>query len=260
LGCAALAMALLSANVAWAQSQEEEAGDVSEVDKDATGPLRERIRPVSGHVFLKSGRFEISPSAAVSIKDAFFTKYMFGATAAFHLSEQFALGLRFNYSIPVVSGSALICVVDATGLNRTCRSPGKDELAGDAPGLLNMMGGLDFYWAPIYGKISLTSEAFIHFDMYAVLGPQAILYTGPAAGAPLDPATGNTITASKFTVGANVGIGIRIFPSRWFALRTELRDLSYFEQVTAAQTNTWRNQFMFELGFSFFLPTNFNER
>src|SRR4051812_10139179 len=103
---------------ALAQSQEDDAGDISEVDKDALGPLRERIRPVSGHVFLKQGRFEISPTTSVSFKDAFFTKYLFGATATYHFTEALAAGLRFNYSVPVVSGAAQICTTDSTGLNR----------------------------------------------------------------------------------------------------------------------------------------------
>jgi outer membrane beta-barrel protein len=235
----------------FAQSSEEEAGDVSEVDKDDVGPLRERIRPVSGHVFLKRGRFEFSPSASVSIKDAFFTKYMFGATAAYHFSDNFSLGLRFGYAIPIVAGSAQICTVDATGTQRTCRNPTMAELSGQAPGQLNMQAGLDLNWAPIYGKISLTAETFLHFDMYAILGPAAVLYTGPNAAA-----IGGE---GKFTVGANIGIGFRIFATRWFAFRTELRDLSYFEQVRTNRT-AWRNQFMFDLGFSLFLPTNFSEQ
>src|SRR5438045_51345 len=131
LGSFALLLSLTLPALCFAQrSEEEEAGDVSEVDKDALGPLRERIRPVSGHVFLKKGRFELSPSAAVSIKDAFFTKYVFGATATYHFSETLAAGLRFGYSLPVVSGAASICVDDPSGLSRTCSSPTIAQLQG----------------------------------------------------------------------------------------------------------------------------------
>jgi outer membrane beta-barrel protein len=254
----ALALPLSS----YAQSQEDEAGDISEVDKDALGPLRERIRPVSGHVFLKTGRFEVSPSAAVSIKDAFFTKYLFGLTAAYHFSEAFSAGLRFNYSLPVISGAAQICTVDSTGLQRTCRGPTDRELTGYAPGKVNMLAGLDLSWAPIYGKLSMTSEAFLHFDMYLLLGPTAVFYTGPRYNAtvPVLDAAGLRVTEGKITVGANVGLGFRIFATRWFALRTELRDISYFEQMGDPAGSSWRNQFLFELGFSFFLPTNFQEQ
>ena len=67
-----LAVGLVLPALSFAQttSEEEEAGDVSEVDKDRLGPLRERVRPVSGHLFLKKGRFEVSPSASVSLRDA----------------------------------------------------------------------------------------------------------------------------------------------------------------------------------------------
>ena len=63
-----LALALFAAP-AFAAS-EDEAGDVSEVDKDSAGPLRERVRPVSGHLFLMDGRFEVSPGIGISLRDA----------------------------------------------------------------------------------------------------------------------------------------------------------------------------------------------
>jgi len=53
---AAPAPAKPAAKPASGASSEQEAGDVSEVDKDRLGPLRERVRPVSGHLFLKQGR------------------------------------------------------------------------------------------------------------------------------------------------------------------------------------------------------------
>ena len=69
---------------ALAQKSEEEAGDVSEADKDASGPLRERIPPVSGHLFLMDGRFEVSPGIGLSVRDAFFSKVFFGAALTYH--------------------------------------------------------------------------------------------------------------------------------------------------------------------------------
>src|SRR5688500_12472720 len=87
-GITLVVMAVLLPSLALGQTRtEDEAGDVSEVDKDALGPLRERIRPVSGYFFLKKGRFELSPSATVSVKDAFFTKYLVGASLTYHPIE-----------------------------------------------------------------------------------------------------------------------------------------------------------------------------
>ena len=247
--CAALAPASVFAAPSRAsQASEDEAGDVAEVDKDATGPLKDRIRPVSGHVFLKAKRFELSPEIGFSIKDAFFSKYVPGALLAYHFSESFTLGARFGYSIPVVSGAAEICTT--TGGQRSCRAPTKAELDGRAPGQLKMVGGLEVQWAPIYGKLSILAEKFLHFDMYGILGPSFVQYAGPTV-------TG-TGSATTSTLGANLGVGFRFFTNRWLAVRTELRDLVYSEKIQGG-TSMIRGQIMFNLGLSVFFPTNFRE-
>ncbi|HEX8435541.1 outer membrane beta-barrel domain-containing protein [Archangium sp.] len=216
---------------------EQEAGDVSEVDKDRLGPLRERVQPVSGHLFLKKGRFEFSPSATLSLTDAFFSKYIFGATLTYHPMETLGVSLRAGYSIPTVSGTAQICKV-AEG----CNLPTLAELRErGAPGEIRLIGGLDVQWAPIYGKISLLAERFLHFDLYGVGGVTAVQYRGPAQSALLTP-------------GGNVGVGMRFFVNRWMTVRTEFRDLIYVEKAVNP-TQMLRNQLLFELGVSFFFPT-----
>lgn len=233
-------------------SSEAEAGDVSEVDKDDLGPLRERIRPVSGHLFLKRGRFEISPSATVSLRDAFFRKYIFGATATYFPTETLGFGLRAGYAIPTVSGAAQICTFEDSGsggVSRGCRAPSFEQLdSKGAPGQLTLLAGVDAQWAPIYGKISLLAESFAHFDMYGIVGASLVQYKAlEVANAP---------STSYMTVGGNVGVGFRFFLNRYITLRTEVRDLIYTEKVVIpAEGTTLRNQLMFELGLSFFLPT-----
>ncbi|WP_317987909.1 outer membrane beta-barrel domain-containing protein [Hyalangium gracile] len=237
------------APAAPAGSSESEAGDVSEVDKDALGPLRERIRPVSGHLFLKKGRFELSPSATISLRDAFFRKYILGATFTYFPMETLGVGLRAGYSIPTVSGAAQICNFtggDDGSVTRGCSAPTFEALDGRAPGQLTLMAGVDVQWAPIYGKISLLAESFAHFDMYGVLGATAIQYKGP-------PDSADVRSTSRMTAGGNVGIGFRFFLNRYMTLRTEVRDLVYVEK--GESDNSLRNQLLFELGFSFFLPT-----
>jgi outer membrane beta-barrel protein len=246
-----LALAPLAAH---AQSGEEaEAGDVSEVDRDRLGPLRERVRPVSGHLFLKRGRFEFSPSATLSLRDAFFRKYVFGGTLTYHPWETLGFSVRAGYSKPTVSGAASICTVEGTA--RDCASPAFSDLDGVGFGQIKFIGGLDVQWAPIYGKLSLLSEYFAHFDMYAVAGGSMVQYGGPREA-------GQGVSKATWTPGANVGVGLRFFLNRWLTLRTEMRDLIYSEQTelrdssgTGDRQSSLRNQLLFELGVSIFLPT-----
>ncbi len=227
---------------ALAQSAEEEAGDVAEVDKDRVGPLRERVRPVSGHVFLKKGRFEVSPGPAITIRDAFFTKYILGLALSYHLSESFAFGAFAGYSLPIVSGAAQICTTTGT-TTRGCRLPTEGELNGRAPGKILLVGGVDLQWAPIYGKLSLIAEKFVNFDMYAAVSPTAVQYLGPRG--------------SVMTVGGAPGLGMRFVINRWMALRVELRDLLYVEDAEGG--SQLRQQIYTQFGFSMFFPTTFQE-
>jgi outer membrane beta-barrel protein len=243
-----LLLAMLFAAPALAQKSEEEAGDTSEIDKDRTGPLRERVRPVSGHIFLMKGRFEASPTFAASFKDAFYTKYAPGLFISYHFAESVGVSLRAQYAIPTVSGAAQICPTNAAGVT-TCRTPTLAELDQGASGTvaygrMGLMVDLALEWAPIYGK--LATLAFLpflpfddlHFNMYGGIGPQLVMY-----GA-----------ANNFTAGANVHLGFRFFVNRFVCVRTELRDVIYYEAIN---TGDLRNQLMVELGISFFLPTSF---
>jgi outer membrane beta-barrel protein len=230
--------------ISFAQSADD-AGDVSEVDKDRVGPLRERVRPVSGHMFLKRGRFEFTPSVTRSFDDAFFTKNIFGANLGFFPTEEFGLHLSYGYAMSGVSGAAEICPQGST-----CRPPGLNELDGRAPGQITTLGGLDAEYAPIYGKIALVSEGFLHFDLHALGGAALVGYKGP-------PEPGATTASSqRMTVGGNVGLGTRIFLNKWLTARADLRDLVYQEQMGSGNASL-RNQLLFELGLSFFLPTSF---
>ncbi len=242
-----LALGVLAAFPAFAQSEEAEAGDTTEVATDQGEPLRDRIPPVSGHAFLKKGRFEFSPSAVISVKDPFFSKYIFGGTLNFHLMEELSVGLRAGYSLNTVAGSAQICPTDGTA----CRSPTLQELDGRAPGQIGLITGLDIQWAPLYGKIAVMAEQFLHFDLYAVAGPSALQYLGPDASG-----IGST---PLWAVGGSIGGGGRVFINRWFTIRAEVRDLIYLEQLYPRPATDLRHQIMVELGVSLFFPLDFKE-
>lgn len=240
----------LASGSAFAQrSSEDEAGDVSEVDKDATGPLRDRIRPVSAHLFLMDGRFEVSPGIGLSFRDAFWQKVGFGAALTYHFTEEIGVSARGMYNLSLVSGAAQICAPGGGG----CSVPTKKELttyngqtANVAFGSISLLTSIDLQWAPVYGKLALFSEKILNFNMYVLAGPSFLMY-GPL---------------NTFTVGGNVAIGFRFFLNQWLCVRIELRDVLYSEEGVNAGANvrnSFRNQLMGEFGFSMFLPTVFRE-
>ncbi len=247
---AILLAAALASTAAFAQKSEDEAGDTAEVDKDALSPLRDRVRPVSGHLFLMKGRFELSPGVSFTVRDAFFSKYNIGLMMQYHLTEELGIRLRGGYSFATPSGTAQICVKDAAGIG-SCRIPTVDELVDKgAYGLTPLLVDLGLDWAPLYGKLAFIAEAFVHFNFYITLGATLVLYQNALQG---------QAPATNVTVGGNVGLGMRWFFTRWLTARLELRDVLYSEgsQQYAA---TFRNQLMLEAGISIFLPGNFEEQ
>ena len=250
-----LVLALLAlAPVARAQQDlapSSEAGDTAAVDRDI-GPLKDRIPPVTGHTFVMARRFEIAPTFSLSFRDAFWSKYVVGATATYHFTETIGLALRGGYAFTSVSGSAQICPP-----NEPCRSPTKEELDGKGPGQIKVITALDFEWAPLYGKISLLAEGFAHFNLYLIAGPTAIQYQAPKDG-------NVSGTDAKWTIGGEAGLGMRFIFNRWMALRFELRDAIYREKTKGATETTGasyqvRNQLFFDIGLSFFFPNNSTE-
>jgi len=204
--------------------------------------LDERIRPVSGHLFLKEGRHELTPTLGLSLGDAFFTKYMLGIEYGYHLAETWMLGFNFSYALSTPSGAVTRCNSSGQG----CRLPTKEELSR-APGDFGSMAGIDLSWAPLYGKISVLAESVLHFDTYLLVGG-GVLQTRitPPSGTKLEEA---------FTPEIHLAIGQRYVLSRSAALRFEVRDVLYQTELQGktGPGKSIQNQLLFSLGLSFFL-------
>ncbi|AKU91312.1 outer membrane beta-barrel domain-containing protein [Vulgatibacter incomptus] len=204
--------------------------------------LDERIRPVSGHLFLKDGRHEISPTIAISLGDPFYSKTLFGLRYAYHLDEKWMLGLNASWATSSPSGAVSRC--DSSG--QGCRLPTKEELVR-APGDFGILAGVDASWAPLYGKISVLAESVLHFDTYFLAGAGVI-------ESKVAPPGGSEVEA-KFLPEIHLGVGQRYVLSRWAALRLEIRDVIYRVEIqgkTGKEQST-QNQLLFGVGLSFFL-------
>lgn len=215
------------------QAEEEKRAN-QRVDLD----LDQRIRPVSGNLFLKDGRHEFSPTVDLSLNDAFFSKYVFGLRYAYHLSEKWSVGGNVGWALSTPSGSVTTC--DSSGEN--CATPSKERLAR-TPGDFDVLAGVDVSWAPLYGKISVLAEKVLHFDTYALAGA-GVLRTRLAGEGEVDP-------TSAIEPEVHLGVGQRYFLGRSATLRFEIRDVLYQQEIGGR--NDLQNQLLFGVGLSFFL-------
>lgn len=210
-----------------------------------------KIPPVSGQLYRKAGRFELSPSLDLSLNDAFFKKYFGGLKLAYHPLEQIAVALYASGGLVATSDSAVVCSASAG-----CRAANDGEL-DQVPGRIRGILGLEGAWSPVYGKLNVLAEKVAHFDLSILIGPDLIAYDEILSRAEADrlAATGGSPGLTT-TVGAHVGLGARVFFAEWAALRLEVKDYLYRVQVPNNGTGgDLQNQLFTEVGFSVFFPT-----
>jgi outer membrane beta-barrel protein len=202
-----------------------------------------KIPPVSGQLYQKAGRFELTATGNLSLNDAFYTKYFAGAKATYHLTEHWAVGLHGAGGAAVQTSSAVVC------------SPSKGCADADAvamrqvPGKLRYIVGAEAAWSPVYGKLNVFSEQAAHFDLSILAGPDLIAYDevlSKEAAAVKAPGV-----ATSF--GGHLGLGLRLFLTTAFALRFEVKDYIYAVSVpNGAIGNDVQNQLFAEVGVSYF--------
>jgi outer membrane beta-barrel protein len=201
-----------------------------------------RIPPISGQLHTKAGKVELTPTANLSLNDAFFSKYFFGAKAGYHFTEWLSLSGHFAGGFARETGSTQVCPA-----NQGCHDATEAQL-NQVPGELKSVVGVEVGLSPIYGKLNAFAEGVLHFDLSLLLGADWIRYRGvlPAAeaNAGADPAT-------EGAFGGHVGLGARVFLGRSLALRLEVKD--YLYRVDVLGESTLQNQLFTELGLSFFL-------
>jgi outer membrane beta-barrel protein len=203
-----------------------------------------KIRPISGQLYQKAGRLELTPGAELSLNDAFFKKYLFGARATWHFAEWLSLGGSFATGFADETGSTQVCPP-----NQGCRAATAAQLAA-VPGEIKRRASVEVGFSPVYAKLNFLAEKVLHFDLSLLAGADWISYRA-VLPAPTDPgAAVSPGTASA--VGGHLGLGSRVFLGEWGALRLDFKDVLYRAEV--ADRKKWQQQLLFEVGVSLFLP------
>jgi outer membrane beta-barrel protein len=210
--------------------------------KPAADAFGGRIPPVSGQLHTKAGRLEITPTANLSLNDAFFSKYFAGAKVGWHFSEAFSVSAAFSAGVARATGSTAVCPG-----NEGCHAATRSQL-DQVPGELKSMADLGLAFAPVYGKLNVFAEKAIHFDLSLLAGAGIVRYREvlPAA-----EANAGATAGVENALSGHLGVGARVFLSRSTALRLEVKD--YLYRVPVLGSSTLQNQLFVEMGVSFFL-------
>ena len=236
--------------------------------EEAKKLVHAEVYAVQQQYVIKAQRFEIMPYWAFTLNDQFVS----------HPGP----GLALNYYITQVLAAGINGVWYG-GLNGDSDFNFQNRRAARIAVPLNeyqFSGDVNFTYVPMYGKFSGFGDFIFNYDAY-VDGGVGIIRTRPIAV--IDP-DNRKFDWSNF-VNFDVGIGFRIFFTRWLAAVLEVRDIIYFDKIENLQVangpstlpasdknsplnqSTWydssthfTNDVQLQVGVSLFLPTSFDYR
>lgn len=226
-----------------------------------------KIQPVSGQLYRKAGRIELTAGGAMSLNDAFFAKYLGDLKLSYHFTEHWSASVHGAFGTAIPTDSTTVC---PTG--EGCRDATDAEL-WQVPGRIHGLAGAEVAWSPIYGKLNVFSQWVAHIDLSVVAGADYILHDEVVSTADArriveansDPLVPDLPAPGQLsTLGFHVGIGARIFVTEAFAVRLDLKDYVYGATVPNGDSGPngtdIQNQLFVELGVSYFFPSFYSRR
>jgi outer membrane beta-barrel protein len=214
----------------------------------------EEIYAVQQIYALRLNRFELAPSAAFVVNDPYVSHPAVGVAMNYWFSNVLAAGVNFLWYQFIDS--------QESDLNFFLRR--STRLA--VPITEWQMGlHLNFTYVPFYGKFNMFREFIFQYDAY-IVGGVGLMRTRPV------PVIDQAVREFDYDwrVAFNIGLGIRIFLSRYLAIFTEFRNYMYLERYEnldvalgearndpdtwLADSNTFTSAATVQVGLTVFFP------
>jgi outer membrane beta-barrel protein len=245
--------------------EELAAGDSSTEGPTEPEPQREEIAEeiyaVQQIYALRLNRFELAPSAAFTLNDPYLKRYGLGFAMNYWFTNVLAVGFNFNWydwgTNPLSRGTDIVPRI-------------QNQFRLGVP-INDWQFGLwaNFTYVPFYGKFKVRKTIF-QWDSY-LIGGVGLMRTKPI---PIfDPEVRSFDWNTN--VAFNVGIGLRIFMTRYLTFFTEFRAYMWpdkFENTRVDPANrndpsTWLQSgstfvanTSIQIGLTLFLPVKFEYR
>ncbi len=214
---------------------------------------------------LRAQRFEIMPYYATALNDQFVNHPGPGLGLNYYITQVLAVGVNGNWY---------------DGLNQDSDFNFQNRRSARIAVPLNnyqVAGDLNFTYVPMYGKFAGFGDFIFTYDAF-IEGGVGLIRTKPIPV--IDP--DNRKFDWNNNINFDLGIGFRIFFTRWLAAVLEVRDIIYNEKLENTQVatgstslplndpnnplnkDTWydsdthiTNAVQLQVGLSLFLPTSF---
>jgi len=182
---------------------------------------QKRGRRADERDFVKTARHELTVQGGYYVSDLLDGTFVVGGAYTYHLTEDAAIEASFGYSR--VSSSVAARLERDRGVTIL---PKQDRV---------YLVFTDLVWSPVHGKMRMFADSIIHFDIYGAAG------------------VGIIDNATSFGAAGQFGLGTKIFLSPSWAVRLDVRDQLYKQQILSVRQ--YVNDFSLTLGVSVFLPT-----
>jgi outer membrane beta-barrel protein len=169
--------------------------------------------------FLKRLRAELSVWGGFFASDLISTSYDYGGAVAVYPGEDFGVEV------------SLLVTPFSLGVEKPLTQFFSGTVFRDSMAYI-VVG--NFLWSPIHLKARATEHAIVHGDVFFALG------------------AGETFNQTAQGITFDVGLGLKLYPNRWMAIRFDLRDYVLVQEAVAVQRVT--NNLVGLFGISLFLP------
>jgi outer membrane beta-barrel protein len=190
------------------------------IDENVKADLfaKRQMRGTRERLFQQTNRHELMLQAGYYVSDLFDGTYVFGAAYAYHMTEDLAVEAAGSYTrIESSAGAELERIFSVLGKSS------RRELLFSA----------DLIWVPAHGKLRI-GGSIDHFDLYLAGGAGVI------------------DSALSSDLAGNGGFGLKFFLGRAVAVRIDVRDYIYRQQLLSQKV--FVNDLTTTLGVSLYLP------
>jgi outer membrane beta-barrel protein len=171
--------------------------------------------------FVKAARHELTLQGGYYVSDLLDGTYVVGGAYTYHLTEDAGIEASFSFS-----------QVRSSVASRLERDRGVMVLPKQDRVYLVFT---DLIWSPVHGKMRVFADSIVHFDLFGAVG------------------VGIIDNATSYGAAGQFGLGSKIFLSRSWAVRLDVRDQLYKQQILSVRQ--YVQDFSLTLGVSVFLPT-----
>ncbi len=187
----------------------------------------DRVKSVQRKVYLKKGRFELTPLVSFSINDPYYSKLGASVRGAYYFADTLAVAARM--SIMQVLPSDDVSIAKRAFQARIFHSVPQWSAMGDVE------------WSPLYGKVAFLNS-ILHFDGYLLGGLGAV------------KTETSSLPNRSLQVGADLGLGMRFVAKDFMAVNVALINTSYVDQPLGSSKGIIQNVMTINAGLSLFFP------